>query len=64
MPFVLQEFIKAGIYIFFLTLVSYYWVGSSLSTALIVALVSQGVLFVLNFKEIRNRYKAIKNILI
>lgn len=56
--FVLKEFIKAGVYIFVLTLVLYYWVDTSLSTALIVALVNQVVLLILNFKEMRNRYKA------
>ena len=58
MLFVLKEFIKAGVYIFVLTLVLYYWVDTSLSTALIVALVNQVVLLILNFKEMRNRYKA------
>ncbi|MGC7871164.1 hypothetical protein ACPUYX_06485 [Desulfosporosinus sp. SYSU MS00001] len=62
MPFLLKELIKAGIYISILTIILYYFVDNKLSTAFIVALVNQVILSILNFKKIKNDYKASKKI--
>lgn len=58
MPFILKELIRAGAYIFLLTLTLYYFVDNTLSTALTVAIISQVILFIFNFKKIINGYKA------
>lgn len=60
MPFILKELIKAGAYIFLLTLTLYFFVDNTLSTALIIAIISQVVLLIFNFKKIKNDYKASK----
>lgn len=62
MPFLLKELIKAGIYIIILTLILYYFVDNKLSTAFIVALINQVIIFILNFRKIKNDYKASRKI--
>lgn len=60
MVFILKELIRAGAYIFLLTLTLYYFVDNTLSTALTIALISQVVLFIFNFERIINGYKTSK----
>jgi len=56
MKVILKELIKAGAYIFLLTLTLYYFVDNTFSTALKVSIISQIIAFVFNFKRIKNDY--------
>lgn len=60
MPFLLKELLKAGGYIILLTLILYYFVDNKLSTAFIVALINQVIIFIFNFKKIKSDYIASK----
>ncbi|WP_088188040.1 hypothetical protein [Desulfosporosinus sp. FKA] len=62
MPFILKELIKAGIYVGILTLILYYFVDNKLSTDFIVALTNQVIIFIFDFKRIKNDYKASKKV--
>lgn len=60
MPFLLKEVIKACIYIGILTLILYYFVDNKLTTDFSVALTNQVVIFIFNFKKVKNDYKSSK----
>lgn len=60
MLFLLKELIRAGVLITLLTVLSYYFVGTSLSTALKLGLINGIFISIIDYKRIKKDYEASK----